>query len=273
MQHVYDFYKPDMGSEYPVVDAKLSIQCYLSALDTCYQLYKKKAAAKGADPVTLATFDAVLFHTPYCKLVQKSLARLDLNDFIAAPNKTPDLEKFKDTKLEESYFDRDVEKAFMTHSQSMFDSKTKPSLQIATNVGNMYTPSLYGGLVSYMISRPLDQLAGSKVALFSYGSGMASSFFSLKVSADCSTDSALARFSKCLADVQTRLEARSKIAPEQFVATLSLREAAMDSAPFTPVGPLELLAPGTFHLVSVDEKHRRAYARVPGQDQAKNGHV
>ena len=79
--------------------------------------------------------------------------------------------------------------------------------------------------------------------------------------------SALARFSKCHADVQTRLESRSKIAPEQFLATLSLREVAMDSAPYAPAGPLDLLAPGTFHLVKVDEKHRRAYARVPEQDQ------
>ena len=72
MQHVYDFYKPDMSSEYPVVDGKLSVQCYLSALDTCYGLYKKKAAAKGVPDVNLAAFDAVLFHSPYCKLVQKS---------------------------------------------------------------------------------------------------------------------------------------------------------------------------------------------------------
>jgi hydroxymethylglutaryl-CoA synthase len=43
MKHAYDFYKPDLSSEYPVVDGKLSIQCYLSALDHCYQLYCKKA--------------------------------------------------------------------------------------------------------------------------------------------------------------------------------------------------------------------------------------
>merc|ERR1712212_502994 len=84
MQHVYDFYKPDMSSEYPVVDGKLSVQCYLSALDTCYGLYKKKAAAKGVPDINLANFDAVLFHSPYCKLVQKSLARLALNDFLVS---------------------------------------------------------------------------------------------------------------------------------------------------------------------------------------------
>lgn len=46
MQHAYDFYKPDMVSEYPVVDGKLSIQCYLSALDRCYTVYRNKIQAQ-----------------------------------------------------------------------------------------------------------------------------------------------------------------------------------------------------------------------------------
>ena len=47
MQHVYDFYKPDMASEYPTVDGKLSAQCYMSALDKCYQQYAQKAEAQA----------------------------------------------------------------------------------------------------------------------------------------------------------------------------------------------------------------------------------
>lgn len=39
MDHAYDFYKPDMTSEYPVVDGPLTIECYLKALDKCYQHY------------------------------------------------------------------------------------------------------------------------------------------------------------------------------------------------------------------------------------------
>lgn len=46
MQHAYDFYKPDMLSEYPVVDGKLSIECYLSALDRCYSVYRNKIHAQ-----------------------------------------------------------------------------------------------------------------------------------------------------------------------------------------------------------------------------------
>jgi len=280
MQHVYDFYKPDMSSEYPVVDAKLSIQCYLSALDQCYAKYKIKADSRGMGPVTLSSFDSVLFHTPYCKLVQKSLARLALNDYLDVPPeskavKYPELEKFKETKLEESYFDRDVEKAFMTYSQSMFESKTKPGLKIATNVGNMYTPSLYGGLVSYMISEPIDKLAGQHVALFSYGSGMASSFFSLRISNKSDESSALFKFSQVLADVQERLDTRQKVAPEEFVKTLSSREAAIDSAPSVPVGSVAQMFPGTWFLTSTDSMHRRTYDRVQIEAPAPytNGHA
>lgn len=46
MEHAYDFYKPDLASEYPVVDGQLSIQCYLRALDRCYAVYRRKAESQ-----------------------------------------------------------------------------------------------------------------------------------------------------------------------------------------------------------------------------------
>lgn len=54
-------------------------------------------------------------------------------------------------KLDDTYFNRDTEKAFMEHSKSIFEEKTKPSLLLAYEVGNMYTASLYGSLVSLLI--------------------------------------------------------------------------------------------------------------------------
>lgn len=65
----------------------------------------------------------------------------------------PIIEKFlciREKKLEDTYFDKDVEKAFMDYSQALFQAKTKPSLLLATQVGNMYTPSVYGGLASFL---------------------------------------------------------------------------------------------------------------------------
>jgi hydroxymethylglutaryl-CoA synthase len=42
MEHAWDFYKPNLESEYPVVDGKASVVCYLRALDSCYNLYKRR---------------------------------------------------------------------------------------------------------------------------------------------------------------------------------------------------------------------------------------
>ena len=96
MAHVYDFYKPNLSSLYPVVDGQLSLQCFTSALDTCYTQYCTKSQMNHEShshthtttltsrEVNLSTFAAVLFHTPYVKLVQKSLARLYLNDITRA---------------------------------------------------------------------------------------------------------------------------------------------------------------------------------------------
>lgn len=41
MEDAYDFYKPVMNSEYPIVDGHYSVKCYLHALDMCYQGYKQ----------------------------------------------------------------------------------------------------------------------------------------------------------------------------------------------------------------------------------------
>ena len=283
VQHAYDFYKPKLDSEYPEVDGALSIQCYLSALDRCYQLYCTKAAklAKqhgnpGDTNITLDSFDAILFHTPFCKLVQKSLARLSLNDFVRVPKEDrvakfgEALEAFVDVELEKSYSDKTLEKAFMTHSQSLFEAKTKPSLLVATNVGNMYTPSLYGGLVSYISSTPLESLANTRLALFSYGSGLVSSFYTIRVTSDASPMSPLGQLKRSLGDVKARLDSRTKVAPEEFDRVMSLREAGLAKRPpFNPTTGTDDLFPGTWYLRHVDEKFRRTYGQV---DAHANGH-
>jgi len=60
-------------------------------------------------PFTLQSADVFLFHTPYCKLVQKSLARLMLNDYLS--DKNPDfdgvyagLERFRYVSVDSARF-------------------------------------------------------------------------------------------------------------------------------------------------------------------------
>jgi len=76
MEHAYDFYKPDMHSEYPIVDGKFSNTCYIRAFDACYNRYMDRLAAKiGQDKVSMDDIDYVVCHSPYHKLVAKSFAR------------------------------------------------------------------------------------------------------------------------------------------------------------------------------------------------------
>lgn len=266
MRHAYDFYKPDLSSEYPVVDGKLSIQCYVGALDQCYQLYRKKAQKVDPTNVGLESFSAVVFHAPYCKLVQKSLARLVFNDYYLTPDdqkeaKYPGLGNFKDYKLENTYTDRDLEKALMTLSKKTFEDKTQQSLLLANQVGNMYTSSVYSGLVSLLVSKSAAELAGTRIGVFSYGSGLASSIYSISVSSDAKTGSKLEKLLENLSDIVPLLEKRTRSAPEDFNQIMGVREKNCHAAPYKPVSSVESLFPGTFYLDSVDEAHRRTYLR------------
>jgi hypothetical protein len=60
MAHAYDFYKPDLMSEYPTVDGKLSVLCYLKALDYCYQLFCSKNEMYRTNEGTIMAGSCVL---------------------------------------------------------------------------------------------------------------------------------------------------------------------------------------------------------------------
>uniref|UniRef100_A0A2K6TBU9 3-hydroxy-3-methylglutaryl-CoA synthase 2 n=1 Tax=Saimiri boliviensis boliviensis TaxID=39432 RepID=A0A2K6TBU9_SAIBB len=236
MENVYDFYKPNLASEYPMVDGKLSIQCYLRALDRCYAAYRQKIQNQwkqaGNDrPFTLDDLQYMIFHTPFCKMVQKSLARLMFNDFLSASRDTQSslykgLEDFRGLKLEDTYNNKDLDKALVKASQDMFNKKTKASLYLSTHNGNMYTSSLYGCLAS-LLSSPLDKLVSST------------------------------------SDLPKRLASRKRVSAEEFTEVMNQREQFYHKVNYSPPGDTSSLFPGTWYLERVDELHRRTYARRP----------
>ena len=71
---VLDYYKNSMSGNYLVPIINSLFICFLldfflfKALDKSYGLYKQKSLNQNAKKVDLSTFDAFLFHTPYCKL-------------------------------------------------------------------------------------------------------------------------------------------------------------------------------------------------------------
>lgn len=123
----------------------------------------------------------------------------------------------------------------------------------------MYTPSVYSGLVSLLISVPAAQLTGKRIGVFSYGSGLAASMYSIKVTEDASI---FEKFVTKLDYVLPLLGAREKVVPEEFSALMEIREKNNHAAPYTPTGSISALFPGTYYLKDVDALHRRSYERT-----------
>ena len=84
VQQAWDFYKPNLMSEYPSVDGQLSQSCYLRAVDDTYNKtvqHMAKFYGAGADAGVEDLFKYMVFHSPYNKLVRQSFGRLLWNDF------------------------------------------------------------------------------------------------------------------------------------------------------------------------------------------------
>lgn len=232
MQHTYDFYKPDLTSEYPYVDGHFSLTCYTKALDGAYTAYSKREALlhpkNGASngnsnghansngisdtKTPLNRFNYLAFHTPTCKLVQKSYARLLYHDYLANPNSPVFTEvppELRDMDYEKSLTDKVVEKTFMALTKKRFQERVNPGIQVATMCGNMYCASVWGGLCSLIGHVHSATLLGKRIGFFSYGSGMAASFLSFRV------NGSVEKMYKTL-DIYNRLQARRAVPPQTF---------------------------------------------------------
>ena len=90
--------------------------------------------------------DYCCFHSPFYKMVQKAYFKLMSLEF---PNMT--------------------QKEYLSN----FMEKVHPTLHIAQRVGNIYTGSLFGCLISLLALNP--EIKNKNVLLFSYGSGCCAS--------------------------------------------------------------------------------------------------
>ncbi|GJE98555.1 hydroxymethylglutaryl-CoA synthase [Phanerochaete sordida] len=274
MTHAYDFYKPKLDSEYPEVDGPLSITSYISAIDASYQAFTKKhakakkvaslhgngAAHADAPAFSLADVDYPVFHSPYGKMVQKAHARLVWNDFMANPAHpkyaaVPNRDAILAQPYKESLLDKTLEKTFMAVAKADFESHVELSMKCARRCGNMYTASLYGGLASLVSSVAPQELLGKRISMFAYGSGIASSFFTIKVKGDTT------EIAQQL-DLVNRLAAMKVVPCQEYVDSLKLRESHHLTKTWTPEGSVDNIWPGGYFLEEVDAKYRRKYRRA-----------
>ncbi|MBF8807809.1 MAG: hydroxymethylglutaryl-CoA synthase [Enterococcus lacertideformus] len=136
-EDIYDFWRPNC-CQFPVVDGPLSNSTYIESFQKVWNHHKEITG------FTLADYDALSFHIPYTKMGKKAL---------------------------QSVLDQTNEE-----NQSRLLARYEESIRYSRRIGNLYTGSLYLGLIS-LLENTQALKAGDRIGLFSYGSGAVSEFF------------------------------------------------------------------------------------------------
>jgi hydroxymethylglutaryl-CoA synthase len=144
---VNDFWRPLYTKE-AVVDGHHSVQCYLDALSGAYEAWREESRAAGYHP------DSVVrraYHVPYGKMAKK------------AHRQVMQLEGKTEQQADASYIEQ-----------------VASSLNLPSQVGNIYTGSLYLALGS-LLEAEAAELEGKRIGLFSYGSGCTAEYFAGRI--------------------------------------------------------------------------------------------
>lgn len=104
--------------------------------------------------------------------------------------------------------------------------KCERSLLLAKQLGNIYTGSLYNGLMSLLGDTSIN-LKGKRLCMFSYGSGCAASMFMIHVKGDYKQIQKASEF-------KTRLANRIKIPAPEFDRLMAYREKMHGKCNFEP---------------------------------------
>jgi hydroxymethylglutaryl-CoA synthase len=135
---VMDFWRPNYRTT-AVVDGRLSIRAYTDALSGAWEDYQ----AQGG--VALGEIDTFCYHKPFTKMALK--AHQHLTRVTGAPR-----------------------------DPAVIDAQIADSLRYNRVIGNSYTASMYIGLVS-LLDHAAEDLTGSRIGFFSYGSGAVGELF------------------------------------------------------------------------------------------------
>jgi hydroxymethylglutaryl-CoA synthase len=259
---VWDFFKPVLDSEYPVVNGAHSQTCFLTALDDCYTRFITKSKDVRNREISVKTTDHFVFHAPYNKLVQKSFARLVYQDMLSGAIDAAAIDQWKDIAPKLTYEDKNLESALKKASEPLYKEKVALATEVSRQTGNTYTASVWMNMAN-LVSELGSELDGKRVVLFSYGSGALASMMSVIPSATVDNDRfSLARM-KSTIRIAERLADREKLTPADLNVALTAREESHGLVPFKPTFLTDRLLPGTYYLESISANHERFYVRKP----------
>lgn len=127
-------------------------------------------------------------------------------------NVNPEFETMPRSK---SILNKECEKTFVGLSSSVYKEAVYPTTQCLRRLGNMYTAAVYGALASVLDNVESQELQGKRIALFSFGSGLAASFFTVKVNGDTTKIRDTLKLKERLAGMEVR-------SPQEFVDALKV---------------------------------------------------
>ena len=248
MKNCYDFYKPNPVSEYPVVDGHFSLKCYLEAFWECVRMYKEKGGI-------ITNEDLLAFHCPYSKLVEKAYLEKKGIDLLERGGNEECIKEIKKVNGKFWELSREGQNKLKELYYNEFVNKIQPGLFLCKQLGNLYTGSLFGFILSLLSNENLN-LSGKRIVCFSYGSGYASTLFTLRV-----ISSNYKSITTNNRDIFTRLNNRIKLSPVQYEQILSQKEKLYLSNNYIPKTSNVDLFPRTYYLEKVDDKWRRFYSK------------
>ena len=212
---IMDFWRPNYSTT-PFVNGMYSTKQYLDSLKTTWAEYQKRFDRHLSD------FAAFCFHIPFPKLALKGLNKI-MDKSLTAEKKAQLLENFD------------------------------ASISYSSQVGNIYTGSLYLGFLS-LLENSTDLNAGDKIGFFSYGSGAVSEIFSGQL---------VEGYQDQLKDKrQQDLDQRQPLSVADY-EKLFYEELQLDSAGNCQ---FQEYLTGPFALTAIKE-HQRQYQRVINHDK------
>lgn len=207
---IMDFWRPNYSTT-PYVNGIYSTKQYLDMLKTTWAEFQKRFNT------SLADFSAFCFHLPFPKLALKGFNKV---------------------------MDKNLPEDFKEKLKENFES----TILYSKEVGNIYTGSLYLGLLS-LLENSKNLVAGDQIALFSYGSGAVAEIFSATL---------VDGFKDMLQTNRLEtLKNRIRLSVEDY-EKLFFEEAAIDSEGNANIPEYKK---GAFTLKEIHE-HQRIYGKV-----------
>lgn len=162
--------------EQPVFDGHYSNQCYITRITEAYEHYKSESNQTGK---LYENWSGILMHLPYCFQGRRTFIEIFANE-------NPEL---LETQIGETTKDKIKSLSKSPEYLALVNEKILPSEIASGQVGNIYTGSIFLGLLSTLCYhfQQKSELTNKRFGFIAYGSGSKSKVFEAQVSENWQT--------------------------------------------------------------------------------------